>query len=241
MYTAILIFDAKHVYAKDKSTGTDLFTPFRIDIFNKFVSDRLLHLIQENIIQKGIDIEEVLFHSNEGILMPNEIYNSEKKKDYFKLNFGDIPEEKIIADYKLNSIEAFFISSETKWCVEFCKLNLPETKIHNSSVKYMDKILVSNKEKFDIHILIKEESFDIIKLQNQKLYSFNSIAYNTMTDVIYFLVAHLNKLSFDVKYLVFYGNKKDGAEINSLFYKIQSLKNLEQTIRSQEELIQLLA
>ena len=241
MYTAILIFDAKHVYAKDKSTGTDLFTPFRIDIFNKFVSDRLLHLIQENIIQKGIDIEEVLFHSNEGILMPNEIYNSEKKKDYFKLNFGDIPEEKIIADYKLNSIEAFFISSETKWCVEFCKLNLPETKIHNSSVKYMDKVLISNNEKFDIHILIKEESFDIIKLQNQKLYSFNSIAYNTMTDVIYFLVAHLNKLSFDVKHLVFYGNKKDGAEINSLFSKIQSLKNLEQTIRSQEELIQLLA
>lgn len=241
MYTAILIFDAKHVYAKDKSTGTDLFTPFRIDIFNKFVSDRLLHLIQENIIQKGIDIEEVLFHSNEGILMPNEIYNSEKKKDYFKLNYGDIPEEKIVADHKLNSIEAFFISSESKWCVEFCKLNLPETKVHNSSVKYMDKILIPNKEKFDIHILIKEESFDIIKLQNQKLYSFNSIAYNTMTDVIYFLVAHLNKLSFDVKHLVFYGNKKDGAEINSLFSKIQSLKNLEQTIRSQKELIQFLA
>lgn len=241
MYTAILIFDAKHVYAKDKSTGKDLFTPFRIDIFNKFVSDRLLHLIQENIIQKGIDIEEVLFHSNEGILMPNEIYNSEKKKDYFKLNYGDIPEEKIVADHKLNSIEAFFISSETKWCVEFCKLNLPETKIHNSSVKYMDKVLISNKEKFDIHILIKEESFDIIKLQNQKLYSFNSIAYNTMTDVIYFLVAHLNKLSFDVGHLVFYGNKKDGAEINALFSKIQSLKNLEQTIRSQEELIQFLA
>jgi hypothetical protein len=241
MYTAILIFDAKHVYAKDKSNGKDLFTPFRIDIFNKFVSDRLLHLIQENIIQKGIDIEEVLFHSNEGILMPNEIYNSEKKKDYFKLNYGDIPEEKIVADHKLNSIEAFFISSETKWWVEFCKLNLPETKVNNSSVKYMDKVLISNNEKFDIHILIKEESFDIIKLQNQKLYSFNSIAYNTMTDVIYFLVAHLNKLSFDVKHLVFYGNKKDGAEINSLFSKIQSLKNLEQTIRSQEELIQFLA
>lgn len=241
MYTAILIFDAKHVYAKDKSNGKDLFTPFRIDIFNKFVSDRLLHLIQENIIQKGIDIEEVLFHSNEGILMPNEIYNSEKKKDYFKLNYGDIPEEKIVADHKLNSIEAFFISSETKWWIEFCKINLPETKVNNSSVKYMDKVLISNNEKFDIHILIKEESFDIIKLQNQKLYSFNSIAYNTMTDVIYFLVAHLNKLSFDVKHLVFYGNKKDGAEINSLFSKIQSLKNLEQTIRSQEELIQLLA
>jgi hypothetical protein len=241
MYTAILIFDAKHVYAKDKSNGKDLFTPFRIDIFNKFVSDRLLHLIQENIIQKGIDIEEVLFHSNEGILMPNEIYNSEKKKDYFKLNYGDIPEEKIVADHKLNSIEAFFISSETKWWIEFCKLNLPETKVNNSSVKYMDKVLISNNEKFDIHILIKEESFDIIKLQNQKLYSFNSIAYNTMTDVIYFLVAHLNKLSFDVKHLVFYGNKKDGAEINSLFSKIQSLKNLEQTIRSQEELIQFLA
>jgi hypothetical protein len=241
MYTAILIFDAKHVYAKDKSNGKDLFTPFRIDIFNKFVSDRLLHLIQENIIQKGIDIEEVLFHSNEGILMPNEIYNSEKKKDYFKLNYGDIPEEKIVADHKLNSIEAFFISSETKWWIEFCKINLPETKVNNSSVKYMDKVLISNNEKFDIHILIKEESFDIIKLQNQKLYSFNSIAYNTMTDVIYFLVAHLNKLSFDVKHLVFYGNKKDGAEINSLFSKIQSLKNLEQTIRSQEELIQFLA
>ena len=45
----------------------------------------------------------------------------------------------------------------------------------NSSKKYLDKILSNQKEKNDVHIVIKDNTFDLIKLQNQKLFSFNCI------------------------------------------------------------------
>jgi len=241
MSAAILIFDAKHVFVKDKISGQDLFTPFRVDFYNKFVSDRLKHLIQENVIQKGIDIEEILFHSNEGILVPSEIYNLDKKEDYFRLNYSEIIENHIVVDEKIQSIEAFLISSQPKWLSTFCVENLPQTPMNNSSKKYLDKVLETDKGENDIHILLKSDSFDIIKLQNQKLYSFNCIAYDTMTDVIYFLIAHLNKFPTEAKSAILFGREKDILEVKTLFSKIEDLKNISLTTKNEKQLIQFLA
>ena len=43
-----------------------------------------------------------------------------------------------------------------------------------------------------MHLVIKESTFDLIKLQDKTLLSFNVIEYSTMTDIVYFLIAHLN-------------------------------------------------
>jgi len=241
MSAAIIIFDAKHVFVKDKISGQDLFTPFRVDFYNKFVSDRLKHLIQENVIQKGIDIEEILFHSNEGMLVPSEIYNSDKKEDYFKLNYSEINEDNIVVDEEIQSIEAFLIASQPKWLSAFCVENLPQTPMNNSGKKYLDKVLATDKRGNDIHILLKSESFDIVKLQNQKLYSFNCIAYDTMTDVIYFLIAHLKKFPVDVKNAIVFGREQDILEVKSLFSKIEDFKNISLTTKNEKQLIQFLS
>tara|TARA_B110000305_G_scaffold65817_2_gene73590 strand:- start:934 stop:1653 length:720 start_codon:yes stop_codon:yes gene_type:complete len=239
MSTALLFFNEKRILIKDKSSGVNLIEPFRIDSFNKFVEDRLKHLIQTNVIQKGIDIEEVLVDASECILVPNEIYNPSKKEAYLKLNYVNIDAEKVIVDEKLESINAYFISTRLRWFINFCENNLPQIPIANTSRKYLDRILKENKT--DIHIVLKENTFDLIKLQSQKLYSFNTIEYNTVTDVIYFLIAHLNKLPIKAKSIVLYGSEKQGEEAALLFAKVEALSTLRLNTFSENEFINLLS
>lgn len=241
MAAALLFFNEKEILAKDKSSGIDLFKPYKIDVYSKFTEDRIKHLIQEHVIQKGIDIEEILFNSNEGILIPQEIYNPEKKEAYFTLNYPDLDENKSIFEEKIEAINAHFISTQFNWIIDFCSENMPQTTIGNSSKKYLDKILSNQREKNDVHIVFKENTFDLIKLQGQKLFSFNCIEYTTVTDVVYFLIAHLNKLPEKAKNIIVYGSDRKTKEARILFKKIKGLSELILTTRSDEELIQFLS
>jgi len=241
MASAILFFKEKEIFVKDRSSGLDLFKPYKIDIYSKFTEDRIKHLIQENVIQKGIDIEEILFNANEGILIPNEIYNPEKKEAYFTLNYPEIGENKSIYDEKIDAINAYFISTRFNWFVNFCSENMPQTPMMNSSKKYLDKILSNQKEKNDVHIVIKDNTFDLIKLQNQKLFSFNCIEYTTVTDVIYFLIAHLDKLPKKATNILLYGTETQTKEAKTLFKKIKTLSEIPLSTRSDKELIQFLS
>lgn len=241
MAAALLFFNEKEILAKDKSSGLDLFKPYKIDVYSKFTEDRIKHLIQEHVIQKGLDIEEILFNSDEAILIPQEIYNPEKKEAYFTLNYPELDENKSIFEEKIDAINAHFISTRFNWIIDFCSENLPQTTMGNSSKKYLDKILINQREKNDVHIVLKQNTFDLIKLQGQKLFSFNCIEYSTVTDVAYFLIAHLDKLPEIAKNIIIYGSDRQTKEVRILFKKIKSLSELILTTHSDGELIQFLS
>lgn len=241
MAAALLFFNEKEILVKDKSSGLDLFKPYKIDVYSKFTEDRIKYLIQEHVIQKGIDIEEILFNSNEGILIPQEIYNPGKKEAYFTLNYPELGENKSIFEEKIDAINAHFISTQFNWIIDFCAENMPQTTIGNSSKKYLDKILSNQREKNDVHIVFKQNTFDLIKLQGQKLFSFNCIEYTTVADVVYFLMAHLDKLPEKAKNIIIFGSDRKTKEARILFKKIKGLSELILTTRSDEELIQFLS
>ena len=241
MAKALLFFNEKQILVKDKSSGLDLFRPFKIDVHSKFNEDRIKHLIQEHVIQKGFDIEEILINANEGILIPHEIYNPNKKEDYFNLNYPSLDQNKSVFVEKIDVINAHFISTRFNWFSSFCEQNMPQTPLVNSSKKYLEKVLSNQKEKNDVHLVLKENTFDLIKLQNQKLFSFNCIEYTTITDVIYFLVAHLDKLPNKASNIIIFGMENQTREVKLLFKKIKVLSELNLTTRSEEELIQFLS
>ena len=62
-----------------------------------------------------------------------------------------------------------------------------------------------------------------------------------MTDVIYFLIAHLNKLPTEAKSAILFGREKDILEVKTLFSKIEDLKNISLTTKNEKQLIQFLA
>ena len=88
---------------------------------------------------------------------------------------------------------------------------------------------------------MKDNTFDLIKLQNQKLFSFNCIEYTTVTDVIYFLIAHLDKLPKKAKNIILYGTETQTKEAKTLFKKIKSLSEILLTTHTDKALIQFLS
>lgn len=241
MSSALLFFNEKTLLVQNKKSGEHLVEPYKIDAHSRFVEDRIVHLIQTNVIQKGFDLEEIYIDSSEGILIPGDIYDTKQKEAYFQLNYTDLDETKSVVDDKMDSMNAYFISTRIKWFESFCRTHFPQTQLSNSSKKYLDTVAHAKKSNSEVHLVLKEGSFDLIKYSNQKLLSFNTIAYDTVTDVIYFLLAHLNKLKNPAKSIDLFGSESQTKEAHEFFNKIEVLKKIELNIFSQKERIKLLS
>jgi hypothetical protein len=208
----------------DRKTNKEIGESFTIDSFNTFVSNRLSNIIQSSIIDKGLVIRSVISDSADGILIPNELYNPDKRDDFYTLNYPSIPQGKIICETSINALNATLIYSCKKWIYDFFSSNYPQVPVLNSSSEYLHHVLNKKGSTQDIHLIIKNETFDIIKLKNKRLFSFNSVSFSSMTDVIYFLIAHIQKLNLHMPSIQVYGNEKNIKELESVKNKIETLK-----------------
>ena len=223
MPKAILFYDEKKIFFFDDKTNQPLIEPLQIDSFNKFVSGRLSNLIQSNVIDKGMEIAAVIFDSRDGLLLPNELYNPEKREEFYKLNYSLIPPGKIIKEQQISTINATLIYSCKQWFHDFFNDNFQDTPILNSSSLYLKKCL-SDRDFKDLHIIIKRDTFDIIKFKNNTLLSYNSIEYTSTNDIIYFLIGHLEKMKLEKPEIHITGNTVKLKEIETITNRMDSLK-----------------
>ena len=94
-----------------------------------------------------------------------------------------------------------------------------ETPIFNRSALHLKKTLSHREVIRDIHIIIKNDTFDIIKIKNKNLHSFNSIDYTSMNDIIYFLIGHIEKLNIENPSISVLGKMTQMEEIKRLRVK----------------------
>ena len=159
---------------------------------------------------------------------------------FYILNYSVIPSGKIFCENHMFTLNATIIYSCKKWFYDFFNSNYPEVPILNSSSEYLHHVLNEKGSSRDIHLVIKKETFDIIKFKNKKLLSFNSISFSSMTDVIYFLIGHLNKLNIENPSIQVYGDQKRIKELESVKNKIETLKKNDFFFGTNDNLIQLI-
>lgn len=241
MSEAILFYDEKKIFFFDEKTSQELIEPLQIDSFNKFVSSRLLNLIQSNIIDKGMGIKAVVSDSRDGLLIPNELYNPEKREDFYNLNYSNVPSGKIIKEQTISLLNATLIYSCRKWFHDFFNNNFNETPLLNRSCLHITKALSDRDSNEDIQIIIKNETFDIIKLKNKSLNSFNSIEYSSMNDIIYFLIGHIEKLNIKNPSVNVFGSEKQLSEIKNITSKMDSLKSNKFHFNSNKNFLELIS
>ena len=240
MSEATLFYNEKSILFFDRKTNKKLSESYEINSFNTFVSNRLTNIIQSQIIDKGMVIHSVISDSADGLLIPNDLYNPDKREDFYVLNYSEIPSGKIVCENHINALNATIIYSCKKWFNDFFNSNYPEVPILNSSSEYLQRVLNEKGSSRDIHLIIKKETFDIIKFKNKKLFSYNSISFSSMTDVIYFLIGHLNKLNIENPSIQVYGDQKHINELESMKNKIESLTNNDFFFGTNENLIKLI-
>lgn len=225
MAFATIFFNEKKIFVLDGDSNKELIEPFQVDSYNKFVSNRLLNLIQANIIDAGLEIKTVISDSSDGLLIPNDIYSPEKREGFYNLNYSSVPAGKILLENELSSLNATMVYSCKKWFYDFFKTHFEQVPLLHSTSQYLNKILSQREGNKDIHIVIKNNTFDVIKLKNKKLFSYNSIEFSSMTDIIYFLIGHINKLNIACPSVEVYGNEDQLKELKLIKTKIKTLKD----------------
>ena len=241
MSEATLFYNEKSILFLDQKTNQELSESFEINSFNTFVSSRLSNIIQSSIIDKGFVIKSVISDSTDGLLIPNDLYNSDKRDDFYVLNYSAIPSGKMIFENQINPLNATIIYSCKKWFYDYFNSNYPQVPILNSSSEYLQYVFNEKSSTRDIHLIIKNETFDIIKFKNKKLFSYNSISFSSMTDVIYFLIAHMNKLNTVNPSIQVYGEEKHIKELETIKNKIETLKKNQFFFGTNAKLIQLIS
>jgi len=239
MSEAVIFFNDKKIFILDKKSNSELIDPFKIDSFNRFVSERLLDVIKSKVINKDADISTVITDSTDGILVPSDLYNSQKKEDFYALNYSKVDAGKILLEEEITAINATMIYSCKKWFYDFVNEHFGPISISNSTSNYLRKIL-SQKDPRNIHLVIKENTFDLIKLRDKTLLSFNVIEYSTMTDIIYFLIAHLNKWDTKEIAIQIFGTEFQIKELEKIKNKIGTLKETEIAFNPFSEFLQII-
>ena len=241
MSEATLFYNEKSILFLNRKTNQELSESFDINSFNTFVSNRLSNIIQSSIIDKGFVINSIISDSTDGLLIPNDLYNRAKREDFYVLNYPVIPTGKIIRENQINALGATMVYSCKKWFYDFFNSNYPGVPLLNSSSEYLNHVLNEKNSCKDIHVIIKSETFDIIKFKNKKLFSYNSISFSSITDIIYFLIGHMNKLDIVNASIEVYGEKKLISEMESIKNKIDTLNNSEFVFETNDNFIQLIA
>ena len=239
MSEAVIFFNDKKIFILDKKSNSELIDPFKIDAFNRFVSERLLDVIKSKVINKDADISTVITDSTDGLLVPSDLYNSQKKEDFYALNYSKVDAGKILLEEEITAINATMIYSCKKWFYDFVNEHFGPISISNSTSNYLRKIL-SQKDPRNMHLVIKENTFDLIKLRDKTLLSFNVIEYSTMTDIIYFLIAHLNKWDTKEIAIQIFGTEFQIKELEKIKNKIGTLKETEIAFNPFSEFLQII-
>ena len=239
MSEAVIFFNDKKIFILDKKSNSELIDPFKIDAFNRFVSERLLDVIKSKVINKDADISTVITDSTDGLLVPSDLYNSQKKEDFYALNYSKVDAGKILLEEEITAINATMIYSCKKWSYDFVNEHFGPISISNSTSNYLRKIL-SQKDPRNMHLVIKENTFDLIKLRDKTLLSFNVIEYSTMTDIIYFLIAHLNKWDTKEIAIQIFGTEFQIKELEKIKNKIGTLKETEIAFNPFSEFLQII-
>lgn len=239
MSEAVIFFNDKKIFILDKTSNSELIDPFKIDTFNRFAAERLLDVIKSKVINKDADISTVITDSTDGILVPSDLYNSQKKEDFYTLNYSKVDAGKILLEEEIPAINATMIYSCKKWFYDFVNEHFGPISISNSTSNYLRKIL-SQKDPRNMHLVIKENTFDLIKLRDKTLLSFNVIEYSTMTDIIYFLIAHLNKWDTKEIAIQIFGTEFQIKELEKIKNKIGTLKETEIAFNPFSEFLQII-
>jgi len=237
MSEAVIFFNDKKIFILDKNSNSELSNSFKIDTYNRFVAERLLDFIKSKVINNNADISAVITDSVDGILVPSDIYNSQKKEAFYTLNYSKIDAGKILLEEEISSINATMIYSCKKWFHDFVHEHLGPISISNSTTSFLRKIL-AQKDSGNMHLVIKESTFDLIKLQDKTLLSFNVIEYSTMTDIVYFLIAHLNKLDTKDIAIQVFGSEIQIKELEKIKNKILTLNETNIVFKPHTEFLQ---
>lgn len=163
----------------------------------------------------------VLWESQRSTLVPNALFDAAEQETYFHFNHGSETDEKIYAD-KLKTTEVFnvyAIPPDLEKSLRFGSFRIR----HHASV-FIESMMVFSKLTLlpkQVFVNVHSGFFDMLVTENGKLLFYNSFAYKTAEDFIYFVlfVYEQLKLSPENNGIILSGEILKNSALFDMLYK----------------------
>jgi hypothetical protein len=218
--TKILLKDASYV-AEDSPEKLHLSVQFGLDGLNAAVLDPTSnkYLCVERIplsedtdysnltqnLEAAIESSELLqqsYKSADGAyrgphatLVPNALYEKEQQSKYLDFNFSDLPAGKIHTDtlFSIGSANVYLVPEAA---AALFTQRFPNIRFHHSNTVLIETVMRQNRYSTDqaIYVNINEKDFDMLVLAGKSLQFYNSFAYQSAEDLVYYLLYVVEQL-----------------------------------------------
>ncbi|HOY32355.1 MAG TPA: DUF3822 family protein [Bacteroidales bacterium] len=154
----------------------------------------------------------VLWESQRSTLVPDALYETDERETYFYFNLGKVIDEKICGD-KLKTAELYNVYGVPEELEN--NLGLKSFRMRHHGSAFIENVMIFSKVRMlskQVFIHIHPAFFDMLVSENGRLLFYNSFAYKTAEDFIYFV-------------LFVYGQLQLSPENNSIILSGGVLKN----------------
>ncbi|WP_306350373.1 DUF3822 family protein [Flavobacterium sp. '19STA2R22 D10 B1'] len=187
------------------------------------IEDCLKRVFQEHAILQNIFDEVIVLHdSNLSALVPSALFDENYLGSYLQYNTKvfetDFFAYDVLSNYEINNIYIPYVNIN----------NFIIDQLGSFDYKHVHSVLVTtildiskNRDDKQVFVHFKNQHFEIIVVQNQKLLLFNSFEYKTPEDFLYYLLFTAEQLNLNPENfkLQLFGDLQEESEYYQLAYK----------------------
>lgn len=187
---------------------------------SKDISDLVQLINSEELLKKSYSTSTVSYSHYPSVIIPNTLYDNNKKKEYLEFMSNNI--ETIKSD-NIHQINATILYSIPKNINNIINQIQPKIIEKNSSNILINQLIkqYENIEEKNVFLYINEESeIEIVVLKKNQLLFQNKFSYTSKIDILYYVLFSYEQLNLKTEETILYlfGNIEKGDGIYSLLY-----------------------
>jgi len=193
-------FQTDKVIAYSENNPTE-FLEHKFNESTSFFQEELKDFIREQ--SKNGNPNAFYWYSPTFTLLPQSVFKLQDVSSYLRLNFGSIKQEEVATFDMLHSQNAVIAYSLPKWIKEIKDTYFPLIPLKHQA----GQLVARTRGQYSdfVSVIIYDSSFVLTLLKNGKLTICNSFEYQNETDLIYYLLLHIQKheLSISTKIVIY--------------------------------------
>ena len=183
----------------------------------------LKEIITSNkLYQLNLNSINLSYINNRSTLIPNAIFETKNLAEYHKFNFAVNEDDYYLSD-KLINLSAANVYSIPNFITTLFS-DIPNLNFGHFSSTLIEAALLDNKINkalSSVYVNVLKESFQVVIIKNQKLALYNSFAYQSIEDFIYYLLFVLEQqnINNEEANITLTGNVIKNDAIYNILYK----------------------
>ena len=203
-----------------------------------FARERMAEPIKKALEKHNL--HRIVWFSPNYTLFPRVLFDPQQLESYYKLNQGSLPEGQMLSHQLIAALDLVIIYSIPVWLYDFSKYDLHVSHVQHSIGTQLQQIATRHQSS-QVTLMIEATHFVLIAVKDNKLQCCTTNEFQHHADILYFLLAHQQKLqlpskleisiydasgSFDFKtFEELMGQFKEFEHYNSTFYNSKTYQN----------------